>query len=306
MQSTLKPKQPDDPHDVLEVAPGVVLVAPADPAEEELSNLLRAAARQHSDPPKGPGSEFAAGPPIPPVDTTFRPAAVGNAKVPGNRPSTGGRVLRGLPGFLLAVCIGVGAAAWQAYGDTARAVVARWAPQFVATSSSQPSPAAVQTSVANAASPPPAPPARVAEGVAPSAAAPSSGETQSLQSMASDLAAAEQEIEQLKASIAQLKANQEQASRDIARVSDAKAAETKASEPNPRPRISAPPPRSAAPARRPMATYRPAQAAVAPMMPPPAPAPYVQRQPDPLPPPAAQVPLDPELASVPRPPMPVR
>src|SRR5205085_6889716 len=29
MQSTLKPKQPDDPHDVLEVAPGVVLVAPA-------------------------------------------------------------------------------------------------------------------------------------------------------------------------------------------------------------------------------------------------------------------------------------
>ena len=306
MQSTLKPKQPDDPHDVLEVAPGVVLVAPADPAEEELSNLLRAAARQHSDPQKGTGSEFAAGPPIPPVDTTFRPAAVGNVKVPGNRPSTGGRVIRGLTGFLLAVCIGVGAAAWQAYGDTAQRMIARWAPQFVATSS-QPSPAAVQTSVATAASPPPAPPARAADGVAPSAAAPSSGEeTQSLQSMARDLAAAQQEIEQLKASIAQLKANQEQMSRDAAKVSDAKAAETKASEPNPRPRISAPPPRPAASARRPMATYRPSQAAVAPMMPPPAPAPYVQRQADPLPPPAAQVPLDPELSSVPRPPMPVR
>jgi hypothetical protein len=306
MQSTLKPKQPDDPHDVLEVAPGVVLVAPADPAEEELSNLLRAAARQHSDPQRGTGPEFAAGAPVPPVDTTFRPAAVGNVKVPDNRPSTGGRVIRGFTGFLLAVCIGVGAAAWQAYGDQAQRMIARWVPQSVPTSS-QPSQAAVQASAANAASPQPAaPPQAAAESVAPTAAAPSSGETQSLQSMARDLAAAQQEIEQLKASIAQLGANQEQMSRDVAKVSEAKASETKASEPNPRPRISAPPPHSAAPARRPIATYRPSQAAVAPMMPPPSAAPYVPRQPDPLPPPASQVPLDPELSSVPRPPMPVR
>ena len=303
MQSTLKPKQPDDPHDVLEVAPGVVLVAPADPAEEELSNLLRAAARQHSDPQRGTGAEFAAGPSVPPVDTTFRPAAVGNIKPPGNRPAMGGRVLRGFTGFLLAICIGVGAAAWQAYGDTAQRVFARWAPQFLSWSS-QASQAGVPVSAANTASPQPAAPAQAAaEGVAPPAA-PSSDEMQSLQSMARDLAAAGQEIEQLKASIAQLKASQDQMSRDVARVSEVP--ELRGSEPNLRSRISAPPPRPAASARRPMATYRPSQAAVAPMMPPPAPAPYVQRQADPLPPPAAQVPLDPELSSVPRPPMPVR
>jgi len=310
MQSTLKPKQPDDPHDVLEVAPGVVLVAPVDPAEDELSNLLRAAARQHSDPQKGTGSEFAAGPAVPPVDTTFRPAAVGNVKVPGNRPSMGGRLIRGFIGFLLAVCIGVGAAAWQAHGDTARAMLARWAPQLVPTLS-QPSPPAVQTSAVNTASPQPAAPGQTAAaGVAPTAAAPSSGEGQSLQSMARDLATAGQEIEQLKASIAQLKASQEQMSRDAARVSEAKtseprASETRASEPM-RPRISAPPPRSAsAPARRPTATYRPSQAAVAPMLPPPAAAPYV---PPPQPQPQATAPplTDPELSSVPRPPMPVR
>jgi hypothetical protein len=328
MDSTLKPKQTDDPHDVLEVAPGVALVVPA---EKEVSNLLRAAARQHSDQQTYAGSDFPAGPAVPPVDTTFRPAAVDNVRVAGDRPSIGGRVIRGFIGFLLAICIGVAAAAWQSYGGAAQQMIARWAPQFVPISSppqkpglpGQAGPSAVQASAANTPSPQPAPPAQsAAQGAAPAPAAPSSGEAQSLQSMARDLATAGQEIDQLKASIEQLKANQDQMSRDIAKASQAKVSETRASEvrasearasevkpseQNLRPRISALPPRSAAaPVRRPMPTFRPSPAAAAPMLPPAA-APYVPpRQVEPLPPPPDQPPLDPELASVPRPPMPVR
>jgi TolA-binding protein len=71
--------------------------------------------------------------------------------------------------------------------------------------------------------------------------------------MARDLAATEQEIEQLEANIEQLKANQEQMSRDVA----------KASEQNRRRKVSASPPRSAAaPPRKPM-PFRPSQGAVA-------------------------------------------
>src|SRR5258707_1355132 len=92
MQSTLKPKQTDDPHDFLVVAPDPVRVAPdavrvardpvrAAPADEELSNLLHAAAaRYRSDPQTRAGS---AGPTVPPVDTTFRPAAINNVRARG-------------------------------------------------------------------------------------------------------------------------------------------------------------------------------------------------------------------------------
>ncbi|HYS87639.1 MAG TPA: hypothetical protein VEN78_21950, partial [Bradyrhizobium sp.] len=85
------------------------------------------------------------------------------------------------------------------------------------------------------------------EDVAPTAAAMSPELTQLLQSMARDLAALGQGIEQLKASqkqmardnakaAEQLKASQEQMARVIA----------KASEQSPRPKISAPPPRPTA------------------------------------------------------------
>jgi len=62
--------------------------------------------------------------------------------------------VRGLTGLLLAACIGVAAIAWQSsYGDAAKEIIARWAPQRVATSSpplenpglaAQPSPPAVE------------------------------------------------------------------------------------------------------------------------------------------------------------------
>jgi pyruvate/2-oxoglutarate dehydrogenase complex dihydrolipoamide acyltransferase (E2) component len=194
---------------------------------------------------------------------TFRPA------VPGKRASPGGRAVRGFTGLILTACIGVAAIVWQSpYGDAAKRIVARWAPQLVATSSlplenpgfsAQPSPPAVQAAAAKTASPQPAssqpaPPAQTAaEDVAPTAAALSPEVTQLLQSMARDLATVGQGIEQLKASqeqmtrdnasiAEQLKASQEQMARLSAKVS----------EQNPRPRISAPPPRlAAAPARKP-------------------------------------------------------
>jgi hypothetical protein len=326
MQSKLNPKLSDDPHDVLEVAPGVVLVAPAE-ADEEISNLLRAAARQHSDLQVRQEPDFSASPPVPPVDTTFRAAVAGNAKVPRSRRSMGARAMRGFIGFLLAVALGVAASAWQAYGDAAQEMIANWTPQRVIAlllpqqnpAPAQPTPAADATQ-ANAAAAQPSPTAQTAgDAVVPAAASPSA-EAPSMQSMARDLAAAGQQIEQLKASIEQLKASQEQMSRDMAKAPETKgpepkASETRASEPNLRPKLSALPPRPAAvPARKPAPSFRASQAAApyvpppaaAPYVPPQAAAPYAPRQLDPLPPPAAPPPLDPELASVPRPPMPIR
>ena len=317
MQSTLNQRPTDpyaDPHDD-------VLVARID---EELSKLAHDATRDPLDPQPHMGSDSSAGPAVPPVDTTFRAAAVNNVRVSGLRPSIGVRAVRGFIGFLLAVCIGVAGIVWQAYGDAAKHMIGRWAPQLVATSSpppenaglpEQPNPPAVEASAAKAA--PPAPVAQAAaEGVAPAAAAPESAVL--LESMARELASARQEIDQLKAS-------QQQMSREIAKSSQAKSSEAKPSqakaydakaslakasqtrtpEQNLRPRISALPPRSvAAPARSPMPpSYPPPQAAAAPALPQ-APGPYVPRQPEPPPQATAQPQAEPEF-SPPRPPMPV-
>jgi hypothetical protein len=303
MHSTLKQKQTDDPHDIVVVAPDVVRVAPAD---EELSNLLHDAARHLSDAKTRTGSDFAAGASVPPVETTFRPAAVNYVVIPGDRWSMARRVARALAALLLATCICVAAIAWQYYGDAAKRIIAKWAPQLVLTSSqalekpalaAQPTPPDAQVDAANVAPAQPAPLTQTAaEGAAPTAAAPSADSAQSLQSMARDLASAAQEIEQLKASVEQLKASQQQLSRDLA----------KASEQNLRPRQSAPPPRAAAtPAHKPTPPFPPRQAAAAPTSPQAAAA-YVPRPVEPQPQTTAAPPADPELASVPRPPMPVR
>ena len=170
--------------------------------EEQLSKLGHDAARHPSDHPQTRMN-------------TFRPA------VPGNRPSLGGRAVRAFIGLTLAACIGVVAIAWQSpfYGDAARQIIARWAPQLVPTLSltlenpglpAQPS----QAATARTAPPQPAPLAQTApEGVAPTAAALSPESTPSLQSMARDLATVGQKIEQLKAS-------QEQMARDNANLAE--------------------------------------------------------------------------------------
>jgi hypothetical protein len=325
MQSTPNPNQ-TEPDDLLVIAPDIVLVARAD---KEFSNLAHDAMSRPWDSQTHMASDFSAGPSVLPVDTTFRAAAVDNAQVPGDRRSIVARAMRACIGFLLAVCIGVASIVWQSYGDAAKQIVARWVPQFALTSSSpqdnpglpeQPSPPAVQASAAKAAPPQPVPSAQTAtapEGVAPAGAALSPESTQVLQSMAGDLAHAEQEIEQLKASIAQLKASQQQISRDSAKVSEARVAEAKASEAkasgakasgakasgakaseqNLRSRLSAAVRRSAAaPARKPMPPFPPSQAAAAP---PQAAAPPVPQQ-------QPQTTAQPQAELVPRPPMPVR
>jgi hypothetical protein len=300
MHSTSTPKSNDDPHDVVVVAPDAVRVAPS---EDELSDLLHQAARHRVDSQTRAVPDFAAGGTVPPVDTTFRPAAVDDALVPGRRRSLGRGALRAFTALLVAGCIGVAAFTWRAWGDTAEKKIAKWVTQFVVTASLAPEQTAPAAQPAAAA-------AQAEEAVAPTAAAPSPDQAELLQSMARDLASLGQEVEQLKASIGQLKASQQQISRGLAKASEAKASEAKASEPNPRSRISAAPPRpAAAPAHRPL---QPAQAA--------APAPtqtgapyYAPRQPEyaprpmePPPPVAAEPRADPELASVPRPPMPLR
>jgi hypothetical protein len=250
MHSTLNPGQ-TEPRNVLLVAPDVVLPNPA-----------HGAMRYPSDPQSHMGSDFPAGLPIPPADTKFRPAAVYNVKGPGDRPSIGRRAVRAFTRFLLTACIGGAGVAWQFYGDAAKRIIARWAPQLVLTSSpqlenpgssGQPSPPTVQALATKTAPPHPASLAQTApNGVAPMAAAVSPESAQLLQSMARDLATAGQEIEQLKASIEQFKASEEQLSRDIA----------KASERNLRPKKSASPPRSAVVlAREPMPPFPPPQAA---------------------------------------------
>jgi hypothetical protein len=313
MHSTLYQKQNDDPHDVLVVAPALVV-----PTDEELSRLAQTM-RQSSDPPARAESDHAAGAAIPPVDTTFRPTV---SDAPGRGRTVGGRAARGFTAaLLLALCAGAAAFAWRAYGDEGKSMIAQWVPQRVLAlilplekpaPAEQPTPPAVEAAAVDTlpAQPAPSPPA-VPEAAAPAAAAPSVEPAEQLRSMARDLASAGQQIEQLKASIEDLKASQQQMSREIAKASEAKASEAKASEARPseqnlRPKMSALPPRPApARARKPLPPLPHPQAATYPATPQTA-APYVPQQVEPPPQATTQTLGDPELASVPRPPMPVR
>jgi hypothetical protein len=320
MQSTLTPKANDDPHDVVVVAPDAVRVAPSD---DEISELLRGAARHRVDAQVRAAPDSIVGRTVPPVDTTFRPAALDVAG-----PSMMRRLARGFAALLLAACIGGGALVWKAYGDTAVKQIVKLATQLVMIVSSekpavaaQPAAPAVQADATVA-----TPAAQAAAEVAPSAAAPSADPAPSLQSTARDLASLGQQVEQLKASIEQLRASQQQMPRDLAKAAEVKASEAKTSEPNLRPKMPAPPRRVAARTPRPLQpSYSPPPLA-APAPPPaaapyvpqttyvaPAAAPYVPRQPDyavrsPEPPPqtTGAALTDPELSSVPRPPMPLR
>jgi hypothetical protein len=309
MQTTLKPKQADDPHDFLVVASDGATVAPA---RESLASLTSDAVRQPLESPASTGSGFAAAPPVRPVDATFRTAAVNDIQLPGQR-----RFARRIVRAVTAVLLTVGAAviARQSYGDAAKQMIAAWVPQSTLTSwlplekfgfGAQPAPAAATPGAAQAAAPQAAAPAPAAAEVsAPAVTAVSADSAQLIQSMAHDLAAVGQQIEQLKASIDQLKAGQDQLSRDVAKVSE-RASEKVARIAPPQPVV---PPRPLAPRpHKPMPPPYPLpQAASAPAVPPAA-APYYPppRQPQPPPDAANPPPLDPELSSAPRPPMPLR
>jgi hypothetical protein len=202
-------------------------------------------------------------------DDAARPTSV----VLGRLPSRGGPMLRGLIGLLLAACIFVAALVSQSsYGDAAKPIIARWAPQLNLASSlpleklglaAQPSPSAVLLVSAEPVPLQPTPSARAApQDVAPTAVPVSPELAPLLQTMARDIANVEQGIEQLKASheqmaadnakaVDELKASQEQMTRLIA----------KASEQNLRPKSSAPPSRpTATPSRKPVSTLPSQQA----------------------------------------------
>jgi chemotaxis protein histidine kinase CheA len=294
MHST--PKLSDDPCDVVVLAPDAVPVAPSD---EELSHLLHQAARHRSGTQTGTASDSPARPTAPPVERTFRPAAVNDVLASGDRSSMGRSAIRLLIALLLVTCIGFTAIVWKAYGDNAKKKIAKLATQFILTSSLPPEKPAIAAQPAPPAepanaSPQPAPLAQTAaEAIAPAADAPSPA-VQLVHATARDLASLRQEVEQLKASMEQLQTSQQQISRDVA----------KAAEQSVRTRATAPAPRSAAAAvRRPMpSTSRPAQAAAAPALQQAAAPYYVPRQLEPQP----QTLAEPELSPVPRPPMPVR
>ena len=309
MQPSLKPKQTDDPHDIVVVAPAVV------PADDELSSLLHDAARRLSQAQARAASDVPAAAVVPPVDTTFRPAAdnaaASNVLVTGRLRSIGRGAMRAFAAVLLATCIGLAGFAWQHFGDAAQQTIADWMPQLALTSllpaeqpalSAQPAPPAVEPDTSTSAPAQPAPAAQApAQVVAQGAAVVPAETAQSLQSMARDLASMGQEITQLKASIEQLKSSQQQMSRDITKASEPKTSEIKAPDQNLRPRIAAPRP-AAAPARKPMPPPPPPLAAAAPM--PQAAASSMPRQIEPPPQAAAQPPAQ-EFSPVPRPPMPL-
>src|SRR6266481_2748532 len=157
MHSTLNPKHAD-PHDVFVDAPDVVPAAYAESAHYPHDGMHRP-----SDPEAYVGSEFSAVPPVPPVDTTFRATDVNHVNGRLGRPSMRVRAMRGVIGFLLAVCIGVAGALWQSHGDVAMAMIAKWVPQLVPVSSpppaspalaEQPSSSADQASAAATTAPP--------------------------------------------------------------------------------------------------------------------------------------------------------
>src|SRR6476646_3097102 len=254
--TTLNPKQSDPRH---------VVVARADEALahvfEQITRVDEEIARAQEQLSKR-GQDATRHPSDPPHTRMDRSRPV----IRGNRPSLGGRVVRGFAGLILATCVGVAAIAWQSpsYGDAARQIIARWAPQLAPTLSltlenpgfpKQPGPATIPA--AKTAPPQPTPLTQTAaEGVAPTAAALPPESTQLLQSMARDLATMGQRIEQLKTSqeqmardnanlAEQLKAGREEMARVIAMVS----------EQNLRPKIPAPLPRPTATAtRKPVST----------------------------------------------------
>jgi hypothetical protein len=285
MQSTPNPQQ-TDPHDVFVIEPDVSLAARADKAPLD---VLYDVLRDHSQPrhadierldikpsdvrlsnPASVDSELRIAPDFsagseasPPPDANG--IQLGETEISARQPAPGKfarRVVMGLFALGSAVC----AAAWQHYGDDAKTMLAQWAPTFALASTppvekpavaAQSSASPIQTAVADQAS---AQSASSVQAVANAAPDPS----QTLQSMARDLAAMGQQISELKATIEQLKANQAQASQTQptqAPVSPREPVRTEARLTEPtaplvRPRIVMPPAHAAvAPVRKPKQVF---------------------------------------------------
>ena len=305
MHSTLTLKE-TEPHEVPAIAPDVV---PAAWADKVLADITGDTKNPASDQQPDSGSGAAA----PTVDTTFRATVTDDIRLPDAPLRAGSWAKSAAVVFTFALCSALAVAAWQHYGDAARQTISNWAAPFGLTSSpeeqktglaEQTDTPAVQASAADQT--PPAAPAQPPEGLAPAAAAPDPDTAQTLQSMARDLAAMGQQIEQLKAGIAELKAAQHPMARDVARTSEVKSSEVKPSGAQisprmPRPKMPAPQRAATAPARQPTPAYSPAQAAAPPPLPQTA-APVAPPQSAP----PSQATAQPDDEPVIRPPMPLR
>jgi hypothetical protein len=318
MQTGVKPKATDDPHDFVVVPSDQVRVAPSD---AEITDLLRAAARHQSEAGARAASDPSAPSSVPAVDTTFRATDV-NADVPARR-SFARRALRAIAALLLTIGIGAAALSWQTFSYAGKKALLSWAPKWAIAASLPLDKLGLGTHSTPSDDPPAD--ARPAEAAAPAQSA-SDGDTsgnagaavppdpsQQLQSMARDLASANQQVETLKASIAELKASQQQMAREFAsKLAEQNAKAKVAAAPRPAPAAHrpapaysstsyAPPPTQAAPppAYRPTTSPYSAQAAAAPPPPPATAQPYA-------PPPVQIQQADPGVVgSAPRPPMPL-
>jgi len=319
MQS-MKTLKEADPHDVFAIE--TILAARGDRAPPLAHDAVG-----HPGGPQG-APEISIGVPAAQIEPAFHAAGVSDIPIENIRPDE--IKIDGIKGLgerppakwvrrvvmaLLGLAGATAAAAWQHYGDQAKAMAVEWAPPFVIAAlapaekpaaAEQPNVTAVRAAAADQTAPTDQPAAQpVATAQPEQAAAPATAtpaESTQLQSMARDLAAMSQQVEELKASIAQLKAGQAQTSREVAKAAEPRTSEAKPVE-NVRPRVTAaaPPARpTAAPVRRPTPAYPPAQAAYVPPLPP-VPAP-VQSQP--APPPQQTIADDGE--PIVRPPMPVR
>lgn len=346
MQS--KPMRETDPHDVFAIESLLHAHAEKAPPLAHDPAAATVAPPVHVAPPISVGAPISHAPishaPIshvepPPFEPSFsasdaRDIPVENArssdiKVDGLKPAgaqPASKWMKRVVVAVLALSGATAAAGWHQYGDQAKAMAAEWAPPFVlAALPSASTPAAAEppsapATEANApdqvapdqvAAPQPAA-AAAADQPAPAAVATASpaAEANQLQSMAQDLAAMGQQVEELKATIAQLKASQAQMARELAKATEAKAAETKPIEPNVRPKVSALTPSTQRPAAPPPVrkpkpvvstyspTYAPAPVAAAPPPPPQVAAPAPPPQP-------AQTIAD-DGQPVVRPPMPLR
>jgi len=293
VDSKPNPAQVDPHHD------GEVLTLTAKDwtdAEEALAELAHVALDRRRP---AASSDFSAGPRViePSLDVTLRAASLNDGRFPTDRPVPGRRTTRKFARFLLTALVGVGATlAWQSYGGEATQMIASSAPQLGWLLPSLPAtdaPSGQEIAIEQPnppviGAPTPQPASMQAGTVAPTSSegaastAPGTPSPESqLETMALDLAAVRQSVEQLAA-------GQEQMARDLARL------ETTGQEL--RRRISALPP-TAATARKPVP-------------PPPQGAPQSSAAPlPPVPPPPAQssaAPPPPASPEVPRPPMPVR
>jgi hypothetical protein len=281
MHSTPKPVQADAPA----IAPEIVPAAWADKVLADITSGTKSHAPDQRPAPHSGGAPALA------IDTTFRAAAVGNVQAPREKPPAGkpaGKwkwATKAIMGFMFALCSAMAAAAWQHYGDAAKQMVSNWIPQFTLAASpplstdaaGQSDASAVRASAADQA-PQSSASAQPPDSAASDAAPLSPESSPSIQSMARDLAAMGQQIEQLKTDIADLKTAQQSMARDVSKTSektsDARAAEAKISAaktfvPHARPKMPAPPLRSAAvQALRPMSPYPPVAAPPQPAPPP--------------------------------------